>query len=1395
MNISKLSQILSIIVSYFALGLVSIRDYIFSSGIIGLVHDWNIPALKYQLIERMDSSFYFWNDIYGISKIYPTFIFERVLFEIPIGIILDFNSELFSKLLIAILITISGICMFYLGKGLKFSNKTSFLIGLFYVLTPLMYNKIIAGHHFYLFAYSISPLFLLFLHKYVETKKFQYIICASLVIGISSAQIQFILMLLLIGLIYLFFEFKNLKLKRFTFSTIILFVLPILLNAFWIVPNVLNFQPETTTAPLKGATLDYYEIQHATQLPTAFEMIGYNHDYDPYYLLENDNLSPLIIIFLLAIVIITILGALVNFNKSSKKRLVLFSLVLLILGLFFVTAVNGPLPEIWEFIYTNVPFLTMFREVYHSMFLIVFAYSILIGISIEEIQKKFKRPIFKKSIFVLFLIIILLVGIPILNSYMNQLQSQSLTSEEIETYNFLRNEQEISRVIYVPGIAPIKFTNLEKPFVDYMIDYSPKPTFPQTVTRTNPLESISQYYFLNAIQSPEKINFINKLVSKLGVEYLVCKNYYSSLYPDYVSMQKYLEDLNKDISTYTNWKKTYFIYNNIINYAELVKSIGNNKILKIENSSSFIDVNSKIIQLSKFSEIFPLLDVINNNTAVVIKDTLPEFQSDLDEFTNYLVIGSNGNSFFPSNTKFISPNSLNYNPENNWSIDLHSWYINPLITLSPLDNGNTVLTWRNKKAEYNGDLDDLYLLKNWNFSYGSNVEQWKQYTQENQWDSLYQIIWDSSKDSLKVELYNSTWGWKTINSPFISAEYGSHYNFRFRIKGENAHQVQIYVKEFDSNKTLIEDSFYYASDIGDGTFDWKDVSLEWSPENESTKFLQLQIWHGHETDKNLPNILWLKDCKVYSGKAEIVSVSLDIPFEIEKTNDYRIFIHYLRNNLGDTFQIYLNDINTEIQSKDQLDNFVWQEIFTTTLEKGNHELIIENIKGLNAVDKIAIISEAEYNDFIDNLEENLENKSLIYAMDSESDLHYKGAEKSQIFVNQACNGNVLEISNQGSAWQTLNILKDDYYKIGLKSKGRLLLEINQSTTIFDSENFTYSYSNPIYLSKGEYDLKVLPKSYENTTSWTFNDEESIIEWQEINSEIQFNAINKITLDENEKAMKTELFNSTWGWKIINSPCVSVEQDKKYNYLFEIKGENAHQLQIYIRELDENKSLIEDSFYYASDMGDGTFDWKDVTFDYTPKNKDTKFFQLQIFHGHETNKTIPNVIWLRNSSFSEYSSVPNYLDTIFLFSVNSSTSNSTIETIFSEKEKQANIISYEKINPTLWKAEIEASGPFILSFLDGYDQSWSAYVNGQEYKSVKLYSTVNGFLINQTGLFEVIIKYKPQDLFDIGLIISIATLVFSILLIIYSFQKKSKYFQAIFVKIKDIFGRVICLRNK
>ena len=57
------------------------------------------------------------------------------------------------------------------------------------------------------------------------------------------------------------------------------------------------------------------------------------------------------------------------------------------------------------------------------------------------------------------------------------------------------------------------------------------------------------------------------------------------------------------------------------------------------------------------------------------------------------------------------------------------------------------------------------------------------------------------------------------------------------------------------------------------------------------------------------------------------------------------------------------------------------------------------------------------------------------------------------------------------------------------------------------------------------------------------------------------------------------------------------------------------------------------------------------------------------------------------------------------------------------------------------------------------------------KSVPLYSVINGFWINTTGEnLEIVIRYKPQDWFEMGLGISGLTFVFCIFYLFYDWRK-------------------------
>jgi hypothetical protein len=748
-------------------------------------------------------------------------------------------------------------------------------------------------------------------------------------------------------------------------------------------------------------------------------MIGYNHNYDPYHLYKDNNLPAFVIYSLLSLVIVSLSGIIIGFKKKKNRDIVLFSSLLIIFGLFFVSAVNGPLPKLWEALYLNIPIFAVFREVYHSMFIIAFAYILLLGVFIEGVKKKLKSPVFKKSLLIIILISILLAGYPTLNSHMNQLQVLEHTEEDVEVYNFLQNDSDTYRVSYMPSLSPIKRPNLEKPSLDLLIKYSPKPTFSQHVRRNSALESMMQYYTISAIGYPEQLKTANALMSRLGVKYVICRSNYTSHYPYYIPMQKYLTDVYKDTSFYDNWMDANLICNNIVNSSEICRKFGNQYITILNNSMPIVSTTSSIVNVYPFSKILSLIPILDKNTSTVVIDPMQEKSFFTNSISNNLMIDESQILYLCSkSTKFIIPNTPHYEPDDNWATDLYSWYIHPSITIAPLGSGNTVLTWSNPKLRNIPDLDRLDSIKNWHFAYKKDVDEWKNYTSENQFNSVYKILWDKDEKALKTELYNSTWGWKTIRSPLIPVEYGKYYNFSFKVKGENACSVHAYIREFDENETLDQESYLYCPKIADGTFDWKEVTLDYAPETESTRYLQLQIWHGHETDKPLPNIVWVK----------------------------------------------------------------------------------------------------------------------------------------------------------------------------------------------------------------------------------------------------------------------------------------------------------------------------------------------------------------------------------NVSIHEYSSLSHYLDTIWIYSVNSSQSNETVEDLFKVEEKTVEVLSYTKINPTLWKTKINASKPFMLSFAESYDPLWTAYVDGSEYQPVPLYSVINGFWIDKTGDLEIVIKYKPQDWFEIGLLISITTLIGCTGYILYDWKKDDKRIKMIKKKLQELLKR-------
>jgi hypothetical protein len=93
-----------------------------------------------------------------------------------------------------------------------------------------------------------------------------------------------------------------------------------------------------------------------------------------------------------------------------------------------------------------------------------------------------------------------------------------------------------------------------------------------------------------------------------------------------------------------------------------------------------------------------------------------------------------------------------------------------------------------------------------------------------------------------------------------------------------------------------------------------------------------------------------------------------------------------------------------------------------------------------------------------------------------------------------------------------------------------------------------------------------------------------------------------------------------------------------------------------------------------------------------------------------------------------------------------------------KPNNAPQISYDQINPCEYVVHVHnITEPFLLVFSDSFHQLWKAYIDGVETSAISLYGMVNGFNIEKTGSFDVVIYFTGQTFANIGLTISTITL--------------------------------------
>lgn len=139
------------------------------------------------------------------------------------------------------------------------------------------------------------------------------------------------------------------------------------------------------------------------------------------------------------------------------------------------------------------------------------------------------------------------------------------------------------------------------------------------------------------------------------------------------------------------------------------------------------------------------------------------------------------------------------------------------------------------------------------------------------------------------------------------------------------------------------------------------------------------------------------------------------------------------------------------------------------------------------------------------------------------------------------------------------------------------------------------------------------------------------------------------------------------------------------------------------------------------------------------------------------------------SFKIEAENPLFLDAIILFKVNDE--NETLPTVFGSNDNSVIITGIQRINPSKYLVSVNATKPFILTMAEAYDPLWVASVDGVKIGSAPFFNVINGFPINKTGSFDIVLEYGVQNMFYYGSAISLSALFVFFFAVIYNWKKK------------------------
>jgi len=440
-------------------------------------------------------------------------------------ILIATDPSVMQIILLSIILFLSALSMHSLASAVTDSRAARFYAGLLYMLNPYTYIRLVVGHWLILFAYAVLPLalksFIEMLDRWDRRSLAKAVFLTSLVA--FNAHTLFIAFLIF-GIIVAFrlYHERSISLVKpaLLFSAGFLF-----LNAYWLIPALAG-REESLIANISGEDLAVFapKIASFSALFTLASMHGF---WRQGYIYAKDFI-PFWQLLFVAVLFLAVHGLVSCYRDKRQGFYVKAFFAIWAVGLILAAGIRSPFAGAFEFLFDHLPLIKGMRDTHKFVTMLALSYAYLGALGLTEMEKTLKKPMIKKSVAAIFLIVPLLYSFTFFNGFAGQIKATDYPDDWYKVSQFLSRDEGEFKVLFLPWHLYMDFhwvPNKDKRIAN------PAPHFfdKEVISAKNievrgiyrqvytPVELYIDYLLANR----DKIDNFGELVSVLNVKYIL----------------------------------------------------------------------------------------------------------------------------------------------------------------------------------------------------------------------------------------------------------------------------------------------------------------------------------------------------------------------------------------------------------------------------------------------------------------------------------------------------------------------------------------------------------------------------------------------------------------------------------------------------------------------------------------------------------------------------------------------------------------------------------------------------------------------------------------------------------------------------------------------------------